>query len=210
MEVDVAASPAGSTEGNHDRDHDDLVATEGNNPAATSPDPRVCKLCGLAGEHAPPSPAAADSTATARLEERLLYGRDQAAWMHLNCMLWSSEVYENDDGGLMALDATLNRGVRVVPVAPLALHGGYSGVANHLACYSCAQSPALHCLHQAVRHHRVLRFALHGQLPLWLRLGTHQGPCGQFVAADSGHSRAAVMLPQLCPAVRFRAPMRFS
>ena len=172
MEVDAAASPAAAAEGN---DRDD--------PAATGPDPRVCKLCGLAGEHAPPSPASADGTAPARLEERLLYGRDQAAWMHLNCMLWSSEVYENDDGGLMALDATLNRGARVVSVAPLALIAVAVTAASLTVLPRVrdggARSPALHRLRQAVRDHRVLRLALHGQLPLWLCLGTQGRPAGR-------------------------------
>ena len=69
-------------------------------PESLSVDPRTCKMCGNVGD-------AGDA-------ERLLYGRDQDAWIHLNCMLWSAEVYESEDGDLMAVDTALVRSQRLV------------------------------------------------------------------------------------------------
>eukprot|EP00966_Prymnesium_polylepis_P156587 3618000-Prymnesium_polylepis.1 len=56
-----------------------------------------CVLCG-SGEDAGPG-------------ERLLFA-DSSAWVHLNCALWSSEVYENLNGELMRVTSALQRAPR--------------------------------------------------------------------------------------------------
>jgi hypothetical protein len=69
-------------------------------------DPRVCRLCGGGGEDGSPG--------------RLLYLRGApGAWLHANCVLWSAEVWESDDGVLHAVHAALARSFRLVRrVAP--------------------------------------------------------------------------------------------
>ncbi|KAL7064392.1 hypothetical protein AAHC03_05342 [Spirometra sp. Aus1] len=58
-------------------------------------DPRHCLLCARSTD---------DS-----IEGRLLYtGSD--TWIHVNCALWSNEVYEEDSGQLAGLSAALRRG----------------------------------------------------------------------------------------------------
>ena len=63
-------------------------------------DPRVCKMCSRGGDGGP--------------EERLLYVRALDLWVHLNCALWSSEVYEAEDGELVKVDSALTRSQRMV------------------------------------------------------------------------------------------------
>ena len=61
------------------------------------PDRRKCALCGREGDDEP------------NFAGRLLYlGQDE--WMHINCGLWSSEVYEEVDGGLQNVYLAVNRG----------------------------------------------------------------------------------------------------
>jgi hypothetical protein len=43
---------------------------------------------------------------------RLVYFR-QNEWAHVNCALWSSEVYEEVDGGLQNVPAAINRGAKL-------------------------------------------------------------------------------------------------
>lgn len=44
---------------------------------------------------------------------RLLYaGQDD--WVHVNCALWSAEVYEEGDGSLQAVHAAMARGRKLV------------------------------------------------------------------------------------------------
>ena len=74
-----------------------------NAPLGAANDTRLCKMCGVGGDTG--------------IAERLLYSRDHDAWMHVNCMLWSAEVYESDQGELMAVDTALIRSQRLVRVA---------------------------------------------------------------------------------------------
>ncbi|KAK7066067.1 hypothetical protein SK128_026400 [Halocaridina rubra] len=60
-------------------------------------DHRKCVLCGQEGD--------GDPNSTGRL---LYLGQDE--WMHINCGLWSSEVYEEVDGGLQNVYLAVNRG----------------------------------------------------------------------------------------------------
>ena len=58
---------------------------------------RKCVLCNGVGDGVP------------KVEGRLLYlGQDE--WLHVNCGLWSSEVYEEDDGGLQKVYEAVSRG----------------------------------------------------------------------------------------------------
>ena len=59
-------------------------------------DRRVCVLCSARGD------AATDG------EGRLL-NMDTDKWVHLNCALWSSEVYETLNGALMNVDVAVKR-----------------------------------------------------------------------------------------------------
>jgi hypothetical protein len=44
---------------------------------------------------------------------RLLYaGQDD--WVHVNCALWSAEVYEEGDGSLQAVHSAMARGRKLV------------------------------------------------------------------------------------------------
>ncbi|ROT77599.1 hypothetical protein C7M84_003740 [Penaeus vannamei] len=64
---------------------------------ASPPDRRKCVLCGREGDDEPNAAG------------RLLYlGQDE--WMHVNCGLWSSEVYEEVDGGLQNIYLAVSRG----------------------------------------------------------------------------------------------------
>ncbi|XP_072166012.1 uncharacterized protein [Diadema setosum] len=67
----------------------------------TSPDnisdPRRCCLCGQMGDDDPNNAG------------RLLYcGQDE--WIHINCALWSAEVFEEVDGSLINVHAAISRG----------------------------------------------------------------------------------------------------
>ncbi|XP_071959172.1 histone-lysine N-methyltransferase 2A-like isoform X2 [Antedon mediterranea] len=60
-------------------------------------DPRRCSLCGQCGDHEPD------------LAGRLLYiGQDD--WIHINCGLWSAEVFEEMDGSLVNVHSAISRG----------------------------------------------------------------------------------------------------
>uniref|UniRef100_A0A023F0H4 Histone-lysine N-methyltransferase trithorax n=1 Tax=Triatoma infestans TaxID=30076 RepID=A0A023F0H4_TRIIF len=59
-------------------------------------DSRMCMLCKLSGEGLP------------TLEGRLLYC-GQNEWVHVNCALWSSEVFEEIDGSLQNVHSAISR-----------------------------------------------------------------------------------------------------
>ncbi|XP_030834287.1 uncharacterized protein LOC579728 [Strongylocentrotus purpuratus] len=60
-------------------------------------DPRRCCLCGVMGDDDPNNAG------------RLLYcGQDE--WIHINCALWSAEVFEEVDGSLINVHAAISRG----------------------------------------------------------------------------------------------------
>ena len=63
-------------------------------------DTRKCQFCGQCGDH------------KESRSGRLLYYR-QNEWVHVNCALWSSEVYEEIDGSLQNVWQALNRGAKL-------------------------------------------------------------------------------------------------
>ncbi|XP_070175347.1 histone-lysine N-methyltransferase 2C-like isoform X3 [Littorina saxatilis] len=67
-------------------------------PASLPDDARVCSLCHHVGDGEPDGPS------------RLL-NMDVDKWVHLNCALWSYEVYETCNGALMNVDAAFSRGM---------------------------------------------------------------------------------------------------
>ena len=70
-------------------------------------DHRVCTLCNEIGDGEVEGPA------------RLL-NMDMDVWVHLNCALWSLEVYETLSGALMNVELALKRGLQTVStLAPL-------------------------------------------------------------------------------------------
>lgn len=66
-------------------------------PKSLPPDERRCVLCQIAGD--------GPSNGSARL-----LNMDVDKWVHLNCALWSSEVYETVMGALMNVDVACKRG----------------------------------------------------------------------------------------------------
>lgn len=64
-------------------------------------DARKCLLCGVAGD--------AESSGAGRL---LCCGLDE--WVHINCGLWSAEVFEDDEGRLQNVQVALSRGKQMV------------------------------------------------------------------------------------------------
>ena len=64
-------------------------------------DTRKCQFCGQKGDR------------PENLSGRLLYYR-QNEWVHINCSLWSSEVYEEVDGSLQNVWQALNRGSKLI------------------------------------------------------------------------------------------------
>lgn len=73
------------------------VCLNSNNFSNVSSDTRTCSLCKGVGDGAE------------HLESRLLYC-GQNEWVHANCALWSSEVYEEIDGSLQNVHSALIRG----------------------------------------------------------------------------------------------------
>jgi len=67
-------------------------------PKVRTADTRKCVLCQVSGD--------ADTTGPGRL---LLLDTDE--WVHLNCALWSYEVYETMNGALVNVDVAVKRGV---------------------------------------------------------------------------------------------------
>lgn len=65
-------------------------------PKSLPDDPRICLLCGNVGDGTTNGPA------------RLL-NIDVNQWVHLNCALWSGEVYETVNGALMNVDIAFKR-----------------------------------------------------------------------------------------------------
>ena len=64
----------------------------------TSLDVRSCQLCGELGDKGQGG--------------RLLHFRHNE-WVHVNCALWSSEVYEEVDGSLQNVEKALTRGSKL-------------------------------------------------------------------------------------------------
>ncbi|XP_012585952.1 PREDICTED: histone-lysine N-methyltransferase 2B [Condylura cristata] len=75
------------------------TACQGKGPAASShlEDPRQCALCLKYGD--------ADSKEAGRL---LYIGQNE--WTHVNCAIWSAEVFEENDGSLKNVHAAVARG----------------------------------------------------------------------------------------------------
>ncbi|XP_045148649.1 histone-lysine N-methyltransferase 2B [Echinops telfairi] len=75
------------------------AASQGKDPAAAPPveDPRQCALCLKYGD--------ADSKKAGRL---LYIGQNE--WTHVNCAIWSAEVFEENDGSLKNVHAAVARG----------------------------------------------------------------------------------------------------
>ena len=72
-----------------------------NQSKLTSPkDKRKCQLCGQIGDR------------SENLAGRLLYFR-QNEWVHVNCSLWSAEVYEEVDGSLQNVWQALSRSTKL-------------------------------------------------------------------------------------------------
>ena len=64
-------------------------------------DMRRCVFCSILGDQVKDSAG------------RLLYvGLDE--WVHINCALWSAEVYEDDSGRLKNVNEALKRGNKLV------------------------------------------------------------------------------------------------
>ena len=61
-------------------------------------DTRSCVLCGSIGD--------------TKQCGRLLHFRDKD-WVHVNCALWSSEVYEEVDGSLQNVGQAVSRGLKL-------------------------------------------------------------------------------------------------
>uniref|UniRef100_G3RKX1 Histone-lysine N-methyltransferase 2B n=1 Tax=Gorilla gorilla gorilla TaxID=9595 RepID=G3RKX1_GORGO len=78
---------------------DPSAALQGKDPAAFShlEDPRQCALCLKYGD--------ADSKEAGRL---LYIGQNE--WTHVNCAIWSAEVFEENDGSLKNVHAAVARG----------------------------------------------------------------------------------------------------
>ncbi|XP_076803185.1 histone-lysine N-methyltransferase 2A-like isoform X2 [Clavelina lepadiformis] len=66
-------------------------------PLKSAEDLRQCSFCGKYGDH--------KSTECGRL---LFCGQDE--WCHVNCALWSAEVYEQHDGSLANVHSAVSRG----------------------------------------------------------------------------------------------------
>ena len=64
-------------------------------------DTRKCQLCGYYGDD--------ESASAGRL---LCCGLDE--WVHINCGLWSAEVFEDDDGKLQNVQTAISRGKQMV------------------------------------------------------------------------------------------------
>ena len=43
------------------------------------------------------------------------------AWVHLNCALWSHEVYETQNGALMNVEDAIKRGEKTVIIPAISL-----------------------------------------------------------------------------------------
>ncbi|KRT78743.1 PHD finger motif containing protein [Oryctes borbonicus] len=90
-------------------------------------DNRICGLCKVVGDGLP------------HKEARLLYC-GQNEWVHANCALWSSEVYEEIDGSLQNVHSALSRG-RLIKCAHCKQKGASVGCCEkgchetyHFAC----------------------------------------------------------------------------
>lgn len=100
-------------------------------------DTRLCSLCKVTGD------------GISQEEGRLLYC-GQNEWVHANCALWSSEVYEEIDGSLQNVQGAITRG-RSIRCANCK-HKGASVGCCFKGCYEtyhfkCAQSSKCQFLH---------------------------------------------------------------
>jgi histone-lysine N-methyltransferase MLL3 len=71
-------------------------------------DRRHCVLCSHSGD--------GDTNGTARL-----LNVDLDAWVHLNCALWSHEVYETQNGALMNVGDAIKRGEKTVTILDICI-----------------------------------------------------------------------------------------
>nr|WAB05089.1 histone-lysine N-methyltransferase trithorax [Colaphellus bowringi] len=104
---------------------------------ASFPDTRLCNFCKKLGD------------GLAHQESRLLYC-GQNEWVHANCALWSSEVYEEIDGSLQNVQNALNRG-RLIRCSHCKQKGASVGCCFK-ACHEtfhfiCAQKAKLNFMH---------------------------------------------------------------
>nr|XP_022908241.1 histone-lysine N-methyltransferase trithorax [Onthophagus taurus] len=100
-------------------------------------DNRTCGLCKIIGDGLPDH------------EGRLLYC-GQNEWVHANCALWSSEVYEEIDGSLQNIHGALSRG-RLIKCAACKQKGASVGCCEK-GCHEtyhfvCALNSNCHFLH---------------------------------------------------------------
>ncbi|CAH1153697.1 unnamed protein product [Phaedon cochleariae] len=103
----------------------------------STPDPRFCGFCKGLGD------------GPKHQESRLLYC-GQNEWVHVNCALWSSEVYEEIDGSLQNVQNALNRG-RLIRCAQCKQKGASIGCC-YKGChetfhFSCARTAKLNFMH---------------------------------------------------------------
>ncbi|KAJ8923805.1 hypothetical protein NQ315_010387 [Exocentrus adspersus] len=101
------------------------------------PDTRICGFCKGTGD------------GENICESRLLYC-GQNEWVHANCALWSSEVYEEIDGSLQNVQTALNRG-RLIRCSHCKLKGASIGCC-HKGChetyhFTCARTAGLAFMH---------------------------------------------------------------
>ncbi len=100
-----------------------LVAVK---PSTLPPDARQCLLCHSVGDKKADGPG------------RLL-NMDVNKWVHLNCALWSTEVYETVNGALVNVDVALKRCVSIICVK---CH-------KNGASLKCFKQRCLNCYHLA-------------------------------------------------------------
>lgn len=97
-------------------------------PSKVPRDNRRCCFCHEEGDGATDGPA------------RLL-NLDLDLWVHLNCALWSTEVYETQGGALMNVEVALHRGL--LTKCSLCQRTGATGSCNRMRCpnvyhFACA------------------------------------------------------------------------
>ncbi|XP_044257456.1 histone-lysine N-methyltransferase trithorax [Tribolium madens] len=100
-------------------------------------DSRYCSFCKSIGD------------GLSHLESRLLYC-GQNEWVHINCALWSSEVYEEIDGSLQNVHSALSRG-RLMRCSYCKQKGATVGCCFKNCCeiyhFICARTAKCHFMH---------------------------------------------------------------
>jgi hypothetical protein len=119
-----------STATNNDEDIYDQIE-------CVSIDSRYCSFCKSIGD------------GLSHLESRLLYC-GQNEWVHINCALWSSEVYEEIDGSLQNVHGALSRG-RLMRCSYCKQKGATVGCCFKSCCeiyhFICARTAKCHFMH---------------------------------------------------------------